>query len=326
MSRSKCDVNLYKAFLQSTSIRYSGVALSDVSPLDISHDSVTRWLNSKELRPRDVVASSIKLIDKKAPSLLVADDSVLSKIHSKKIDLVNYQYSGNEHDVIAGIGLLNLIFYNRDTQDYLPVDYRVYDKESDGKSKNDHFRDMLSLAKQRGINPDAVVMDSWYCSLKNLKCIRDHGWEWVTNLKKNRRVNKNQKLEDLCINEEGMKVHLRGYGWIKVFKFVAKNGHIDYVATSNIEISKNQVKEISKSRWSIEVFHRELKQTCGIESCQARTGRAQRNHICLALMSWIEAHKIRTSNKISLYKQKWLFVKKAISENMRNLLLLYQSA
>ncbi|WP_155066466.1 hypothetical protein [Piscirickettsia salmonis] len=27
------------------------------------------------------------------------------------------------------------------------------------------------------------------------------------------------------------------------------------------------------------LYHRELKQTCGIERCQARTGRAQRNHI-----------------------------------------------
>ncbi|MCZ6919807.1 MAG: transposase [Rickettsia endosymbiont of Ixodes persulcatus] len=37
------------------------------------------------------------------------------------------------------------------------------------------------------------------------------------------------------------------------------------------------------ARWSIEFYHRELKQTCGIERCQARTGRAQRNHICLAV-------------------------------------------
>ena len=29
------------------------------------------------------------------------------------------------------------------------------------------------------------------------------------------------------IPEEGLKVHLRGYGWVKVFKFVAKNGRID---------------------------------------------------------------------------------------------------
>ena len=57
----------------------------------------------------------------------------------------------------------------------MPIDYRVYDKEGDGKSKNTHFCEMLSLAKSRGMNPSAVVMDSWYSSLDNLKAIRDHG-------------------------------------------------------------------------------------------------------------------------------------------------------
>ncbi|MCP4050304.1 MAG: hypothetical protein GY730_06330 [bacterium] len=38
-----------------------------------------------------------------------------------------------------------------------------------------------------------------------------------------------------------------------------------------------------KQRWSIEVFHRDLKQTCGLECCQDRTGRAQRNHTGLTL-------------------------------------------
>lgn len=29
-----------------------------------------------------------------------------------KIDLVNYKYSGNKHDVIAGIGLVDLLWYS----------------------------------------------------------------------------------------------------------------------------------------------------------------------------------------------------------------------
>ncbi len=91
---------------------------------------------------------------------------------------------------------------------------------------------MLSLAKMRGITPDAVVMDAWYSSLKNLKTIRDHGWVWVTTLRKNRKVDKDISLENLEIPEEGRLVHLRGYGWVTVFKFVATNGRIDYVTTN----------------------------------------------------------------------------------------------
>ena len=126
---------------------------------------------------------------------------------------------------------------------------------------------MLSLAKKRGMTPAAVVMDSWYSSLKNLKAIRDHGWIWVTTLRKNRKVNRNVRLETLVIPDDGLTVHLRGYGWITVFKFVAKNGRIDYVATNQQDPTCDQITRIVKKRWSIEVYHRELKQTCGIERC-----------------------------------------------------------
>ena len=320
MSRHKCTTEIYKAFLQATSVRYSGVALSEVSPTDISHDSVSRWLQDRHFRPSEIWATTEKLIDKAEPSLLIADDTVLDKEHSKKIDLVNYQYSGNVHDVIAGIGVLNLVWHGLETEQTIPVDYRIYDKDTDGKTKNDHFCEMLSLAKSRGLKPQAVVFDSWYSSLKNLKAIRDHGWIWVTSLRKNRKVNRDENLEDLQIPDGGLSVHLRGYGWVTVFKFEAKNGRIDYITTNMEKPTRDAVDGIVKARWSIEVYHRELKQTCGIERCQARTGRAQRNHICLAIKAWIDRHIRRINQKISFYQQAWDVIKPAIKDSMRSML------
>lgn len=320
MSRHKCTKELYKAFLQASSVRYSGLALSEVAPNELSHDSISRWLQAIEYRPRDIWGQSEKHIDKREPCLLVGDDTVLDKQRSQEIDLVHYQYSGNAHDVIAGIGLVNLVWYGQESEAYVPVDYRVYDKDTDGKTKNEHFRGMLSLAKSRGIEPDAVVMDAWYASLDNLKTIRNFGWVFVTGLKKNRKVNRNTTLETLTIPDEGLKVHLRGYGWITVYRFVAKNGRTDYLATNKELPTREQIEAIWKARWSIEVYHRELKQTCGLERCQSRTGRAQRNHIGLAISAWLEQHKRRCSQKITLYQQKWEVIKDSISLNIARLM------
>src|SRR5690606_967978 len=102
----------------------------------------------------------------------------------------------------------------------------------------------------------------------------------------------------LTIPEEGLRVHLRGYGWVTVFKFVVKNGRIDYVTTNQENPTRDWILAIIKARWSIEVYHRELKQTCGIERCQARTSRAQRNHICLAILAWLDKHRRRMTEKI----------------------------
>jgi hypothetical protein len=321
MSRHRCTKELYKAFLQASSMRYSGLALSEVSPLLISHDSVSRWLNNRSFRPREVWQIADKHINRTEPSLLIGDDTVLAKPRSKKIELVNYQYSGNVHDVIAGIGLINLLWHGLDSQESVPIDYRIYDKDTDGKTKNTHFCDMLKLAKDRGIKPEAVVMDAWYSSLDNLKSIRSHGWIWVTTLRKNRIVNRTVRLETLLIPEEGLSVYLRGYGWITVFKFEAKNGRIDYVATNMENPTREQVKRITHARWSVEVYHREIKQTCGIERCQARTGRAQRNHIFLAIAAWFQQHKLRLTEHLTLYQQNWNVLKSPIQEHIKHLML-----
>lgn len=177
---------------------------------------------------------------------------------------------------------------------------------------------MLSLAKSRGLSPEAVVIDAWYSILKNLKSIRDHGWIWMTCLRKNRKVNRDVSLESLLIPEEGLKVHLRGYGWVTVFKFVAKNGRIDYVTTNRDDPTREQVERVMKARWSIEVYHRELKQTCGIERCQARSSRAQRNHIFRAIAAWLQKYQQRLAHKkISFYQQDWLIIKSAIAKNLK---------
>jgi hypothetical protein len=320
MSRSKCTRELYKAFLQATTLRYSGKALSEVSPEALSHDSVSRWLQSRHLQPSGIWEAAEALIPKEEPCLLLADDSVLDKQRSRKIECVQPQYSGNAHKVISGIGLVNLVWRGLVGGDYVPVDYRLYEKALDGKTKNDHFREMLRLAKQRGITPEAVVMDAWYSSLDNLKAIRELGWYFVTGLKKNRIVNRGEVLETLEISDEGRHVHLRGFGWVMVYRFVAKNGRTDYLATNRAECSRARIEGYFKARWSIEVFHRELKQTCGIEHCQARTSRAQRNHIFLAIAAWLDRYKRRFRAAVSFYEQQWDIIRKPISLAMQRIL------
>ena len=113
------------------------------------NNNITRWLNNKSFCPKELWQIVKKdVLIKRETLILVVDDSVLAKLFSKKIELVNYQYSGTKHDV----------------------------KASDGESKNIHFRDMLSLAKLRGLNPKTIVKDTWYPSLNNLKTIRSHDW------------------------------------------------------------------------------------------------------------------------------------------------------
>jgi len=318
MSRSKCSRDLYCSFLEVTSDRYSALSLSEVSPesATLSHDSISRWLAGEKVRPKDLWQIAKPEVTNK-PGILVFDDVVIDKSRSGKTELVNWQYSGSKHDITKGIGVVNAL-WQTNKEHYVPMDYRIWNPPEDGKTKNDHFRDMLNAAERRGLAPEMVVADSWYSSLDNLKSIRSRGWDWVMGLKSNRLVNKPLvQISTLEIPDEGLVVHLKGYGWIKLFRFVAKHGRTDYVGTSKLDSSRDEVKEYFERRWSVEVLHREAKQTCGFDRCLANTGRAQRNHIGLSLITWIRRHKRRlidreNSLQTSMYRQKWEVIKPSI--------------
>ena len=313
MSKSKCSRELYCKFLEVTSTRYSALSLSEVAPeeMSLSHDSISRWLAASKVQPKDLWETASKEIDRNR-GILAFDEVVIDKSRSNKMELVNWQYSGTEHGVVKGIGVVNAL-WQTSKDDYTPIDYRIWNPPDDGKTKNEHFRDMLSSAKSRGLEPEMVVADSWYSSLDNLKSIRSHGWDWVMGLKSNRLVNKPHiQISKIDIPDEGLIVHLKGYGWIKLFRFVTKNGRTDYIGTSRLDLTTEQIKSYFERRWSIEVMHRELKQTCGFGRCQSNSGRAGRNHIGLSFIALVRKHKRRRLDYSSPYQQDWDVIRPAI--------------
>ncbi|KKP45841.1 MAG: Transposase IS4 [Candidatus Woesebacteria bacterium GW2011_GWA1_33_30] len=320
MSKSLCSKELYCSFLKVTSQRYSSLALSEVSPFEISHDSISRWLEEAKCQPKDIWSEVKDCVLGSESGVIVADETVLNKNRSNKIELVRWQYSGTVHDILRGIGMLNFLWVD-ENRDVCPMDFRIWEPKEDGQTKNDQFREMLKIAKRREVKPEAVVADSWYGSLDNCKCIRDLGWNWVIGLRKNRVVNKGEKLEKLLIPESGLKVHLRGYGFITVFRFVAKNGRTDYFGTNIENVSKDKIVSLVGKRWQIEVFHKELKQTCGLECSQARTSRSQRNHIVLSVLSWIKKQELRRKQNITFYRQKWNIIKQSVAQQLEYELL-----
>ncbi len=98
------------------------------------------------------------------------DDSVQDKGYSQKIEMVKRQYSGNAHGLVKGIGIVNLVHASQ--KDYHSIDFRVYAPDNDGKTKNDHFRDMLRQAfEEKGIQAQTILFDRWYATSENLKFI-----------------------------------------------------------------------------------------------------------------------------------------------------------
>jgi len=150
-----------------------------------AHDAYTRLLHRLEPDPEALYREAEPLVDK-GDGVLVLDDSTLDKLYAKRIEPVHRHWSGKHKSVVRGINLISLVWTDGDR--IMPLDYRVYDKPVDGLTKNDHFRALIGAAKRRGFSPRAVLFDSWYSGLENLKLVRSCGWTFLTQLKVNRKV------------------------------------------------------------------------------------------------------------------------------------------
>jgi hypothetical protein len=304
----KCTDLDYINFLIAASYVYSCTEAARCFPSSTaapSHDCFTRLLQKQPSDTEPLWTEVKKLVTPKEDYLIV-DDTTLDKPYSKKIGFVRYQWSGKHHRTVKGIGLVTLLW--TDGNKILPVDFRIYDIDEDEKTKNDHFRDMLDKAKERGFKPKFVMFDIWYASVENLKATRKKQWHFLTRLKSNRSVNpdntKNVPLEMIDTPPEGIVVHLKKYGFVKVFRIVSKKEDTQYWATNVLDMDESEREDLANKSWKIEEYHRGIKQFCGVEKCQARKKESQRAHIMFSLRAFLRLEVQRIKNGISWFESK----------------------
>ena len=322
MNPPKCSDEDYINFVIATPRTVSATEAARVQPDDEqapAHDAFTRLLQRLEPDAETLWQEARSQVSK-TTGILVLNDSTLDKPYAKKIELMTRHWSGKHHRVVSGINLVTLLWTEGDR--HVPVDYRVFDKAHDSLTKNDHFCAMLREAHKRGFEPACVVFDSWYASLENLKTIKDFGWVWLTRLKSNRRVNPDRQglraVSEVEIGEAGRVVWLEGYGLIRVFKIEAQDGTIELWATNRIEMTDLERVKWASFAWTIENYHRGLKQFCLVERAQVRSRRAWRNHIgfCLRAFLRLESHCYHTG--ISWFDAKTAIIREAVRSYIAN--------
>jgi len=289
----------YVEYLLSTPYNYTCTNLA--AHLDhVSHDTISDFLQHGRFLPGDLWHLVKDLINDGPDAFLIVDDSVQDKRYSRLIELVKRQYSGNVHGLVRGIGLVNLVHSSGQPGDFYPIDYRIYAPDTDGKTKNQHFREMLLNAlANKLIKARTILFDSWYAAAENLKLIHRLDLRFFTTLKENRLVSVRKEdgyihLAQIEWNAEqlvnGIVIKLKEVPFlVRLFKIVAPHGDIEWVITNHLaETTATQVAQNANDvRWQIEELHRGMKQLTGSEKCQCRKARAQRNHLGYCYHAWV---------------------------------------
>lgn len=314
-STARCNDEIYISYLLSDPQYTSCTRLAEIMQT-ISHDSINRFLERERYEPKDLFdeeKDKIELVG----GILSVDDSVLDKPYSdpNKAALIDFFWSGKHKRIVKGINLISL-FYTDIHGVCVPVNYRIYDKKS-GKTKNDYFREMLLEVLSWGIFPSWVTGDSWYSSLDNLKFIRKQKLNFMFGIESNRVVSVErgkyiqiQKFEGWSANNMET-MYLKDYGMVKVCRQVYKNTYRYYIMSTaelnNLEnITVVDFDRVHAGHWSIERFHRAIKQICNIERFQVRNENPIKNHIFCAIKAFVKLEFMRVNEKIS----HWYEIKK----------------
>jgi len=299
---------MYIAFLLSEPKSANCQRFSEVS--EASHDSANRFLAREDYNPFDLFNGVRHLIVLGGGTLSV-DDSVLDKpyITLSKWDLAGWFWSGKHKRSVKGLNLITL-YYTDPLGIQVPVNYRIYDK-SEQKTKNEYFREMLVEVLAWGLKPAWITGDSWYSSLENMTCIKKHAYGFMFAIEKNRLVSTLKKgeyvnIKSLDIPDEGLKVYLKGFGEVIVFRTVFKNEYRYYVMhklnpeTGNLlALERSDFKRVHDAHWNIERYHRAIKQVCNIERFQVRTEKPIRNHIFCSLAAFTQLEFMRSEKRIN---------------------------
>lgn len=290
----------YCQYLLSSQINYTLTNFADHIE-KFSHDQINRYLRQEKITPSQLWEAIEERIIFSPRGFLIFDDTVLNKCYSREIEGVRRQWSGNEHRIIQGIGVVNCLYYNPDINEFWVVNYRIFDPEKDGKTKIDHIQDMLeSLVFLRKIPFSVVLMDTWYACREVMMLIEKLGKIYYCPLKVNRLVDDSNALlpykpvSELNWTkkerEEGKIIKINKfpkYHKVKLFRVPVSPNRTDFVVTNDkTQSSLQDTQKVCGLRWKIEEFHRELKQTTGIEKCECRIRRIQRNHIGCAMLVW----------------------------------------
>ena len=127
---------------------------------------------------------------------------------------------------------------------------------------------------------------------------------------------------DATAQQHGKTIHIKDFPKghrVKLFRLVLSSERTDYVATNDMaQDDTAATQEVCGCRWKVEQFHREGKQVTGIERCQCRKGRIQRNHIGCAMLVWVRLKQVAAETTRTIYQVKHGLLDNYMCEQLRS--------
>jgi putative transposase len=260
-----------------------------------SHDCLTRMLHGS-WSGHILLDVALRTLFTVTGGYLILDDTVVEKPYARLLGEAAWVWSNKQSKVVFGVSLVLLVWTDGHVR--IPIGYRVWHKG--GPSKVDLALELLSYTRNRlRCKPQFVLFDSWYPAKRLLKRLKDYGWYFVCQLKKNR------TFEGMALHAYRPHPYWHAIGHLAGgLKVLVVRHRRKYYVTNRLSLTAKEVREHYRQRQEVEEVIRVLKSQLSLEACQVgyrRRGavtaqpqsQAQEHHIALCLVAYLIVERDR---------------------------------
>jgi hypothetical protein len=333
------EMDLYTDYLLSSFGQVTATGLSSLLDGSVSHDKITRMLSGGEYDSKALwhEVKSLVRTHESEDACLIFDDTIVSKPYTDENELICWHWDHSKGRNEKGINLLTAFYHSqlpaesealrvpvafecvKKTVHFCEVKTRK-EKRQSAVSKNEMMRLMVQQAMDtQQLKFRYVLADSWFSSSDNMLFIERMKKYFVMDVKSNRLCmfstkdrNRGQwtSLDKLPLPpEQPVKV------WIKdleievvLCKFVFTNkddstGEM-YLVSNDLSLSAEKFQTLYKKRWSVEEYHKSLKQNASLAKSPARTVTTQTSHLFASLLAYVKLERLKFVHKLNHFALK----------------------
>lgn len=322
-------LDLYTQFLLSGVGLCTATKLSAVLNGEISHDKVSRLLDSGYISSRRLwlVVKPMCAEIAQQNAVLIIDDSVEAKPYTQHNALIQWHFDHTVGRAVKGVNFISALYHSWDMSlpigvSFIKKDIPYTDKAGKNKlkssiSKQEHFRDLVYRATEQ-LGFKYVLSDSWFTCADNMNFIvQQCGRNFIMAIKENRKValTKADKLQGKYIGikeavSEGCvrSVYVKQLDFpVCITKQVFKNGDGStgtlYLISNDLNLSYEQMTTIYKRRWKVEEYHKSIKSNISFSKSPTKTVSTQEAHFIASILGYVKMERLKikhTKNHFAL--------------------------
>ncbi len=331
-------LELYTDYLLTTVGQATATGLSRLVDGAISHDEITRLLSENEFGSKDLWLLSKEVIRRHQTSegCLIFDDTIIEKRHTDENALICWHYDHTTGKNVKGINLLTGFYYSHNPGEELPLRTPVCyeavlkrrhycevatrkEKRTSFVTKNELLQQMIQQCIDNQLQFKYVLADSWYGSAANMLMIERKHKFFIFDMKSNRSVALDEqdrhkgnwtRIDELPIPENTpVKVWLKDLQipvllTRQVFTNKDRSTGVRFLVSNDCSLSDSDFTTIYKKRWTVEEYHKSLKQNTAVAKSPTRTITTQSNHLFAAVAAYFKLEKLKFVHRLNHFSIK----------------------